>query len=165
MTDQGSRAPENAPATAAGLTDGQSGSSPARASTDETRPSHQRGHEPGGAADTAPATASGADTSAAEQSRAAEMAQEDLLHRTRASVWYTGLIVAAILLILLMIFIAQNSQKVTIHFLGFSGEISVAIALVIATVVGVLLVAIPGGARMYQLRKRVKGLRKAVLED
>lgn len=121
-------------------------------------------HEPGRPADVAPATASGAGD-AAQQSRAAEMAQEDLLHRTRASVWYIGLVIAAILLILLMIFIAQNSEKVTIHFLGLSGQISLAIAIVIATVVGVLLVAIPGGARMFQLRKRVKGLRNAVLDD
>lgn len=193
MTDQGSTTPQDPRTGAAGSTDGESaldgisrpaGSAPARAETDEPDPrddaSSRSAREPGRPADVEPGTASGSRSrgpagegtpdgdstpEAATQSRAAEMAQEDLLRRTRASVWYAGLVVAAILLILLMVFIAQNSEKVTIHFLGLSGQISLAIALVVATVVGVLLVAIPGGARMYQLRKRVKGLRKAVLDD
>ncbi len=59
-------------------------------------------------------------------------------------------------LILLVVFIAQNSRQVTIHFVGLHGHFSLAIALLVALVGGVLLVAIPGSARILQLRHTVQ---------
>jgi uncharacterized integral membrane protein len=70
-------------------------------------------------------------------------------------VW-VGLIVAAVLLVALLVFIAQNSRQVTIHFLGFHGHISLAIALLLSAVIGLLLIAIPGTARILQLRHALK---------
>lgn len=78
------------------------------------------------------------------------------VRRTRAGEWWAGLIVAAILAIALLIFIAQNSQKATIHYFGFDGQISVAVALLFAAASGVLLVAVPGAVRMAQLRRALK---------
>jgi uncharacterized integral membrane protein len=75
---------------------------------------------------------------------------------TRTSAVWVVLIVAALLLIALLIFIAQNSTKVSVHYLGLSGHISLAIALLLAAVGGVLLVAIPGTARIIQLRRALK---------
>jgi uncharacterized integral membrane protein len=57
-----------------------------------------------------------------------------------------------ILLLLLVIFIAQNGQKVEVHFLGFSGTMSLAVALLAATVAGGLLTVMVGTARIVQLR-------------
>jgi len=76
--------------------------------------------------------------------------------RGRVSAIWVGLIVAALLLLALLIFIAQNSRTVAIHFLGFSGHLSLAVALLAATVIGVLVVAIPGTARIVQLRRALK---------
>lgn len=78
------------------------------------------------------------------------------VRRTRAGAWWAGLIVAALLAVGLLIFIAQNSQDATIHYLGFSGQISLAVALLSAAAGGVLLVAIPGAVRMAQLRSALK---------
>ena len=78
------------------------------------------------------------------------------VRRTRAGEWWAGLIVAAILAIALLIFIAQNSQKATIHYFGFDGQISVAVALLFAAASGVLLVAVPGAVRIAQLRRALK---------
>jgi uncharacterized integral membrane protein len=75
---------------------------------------------------------------------------------TRLSALWIGLIVAAILLIALLIFVAQNSRTVTIHFLGWHGHLSLAVALLLAAVIGVLLVAIPGTARILQLRRALR---------
>jgi uncharacterized integral membrane protein len=72
------------------------------------------------------------------------------------SALWIGFIVAALLLIALLIFIAQNSKPVTIRYLGFDGHISLAIALLLAAVGGILLVAIPGTARIIQLRRALK---------
>jgi uncharacterized integral membrane protein len=75
---------------------------------------------------------------------------------TRISAVWVGLIIAALVMIALLIFIAQNSNSVTLHFLGFSGGVSLAVALLLAAVGGVLLVAIPGTARIVQLRRALK---------
>jgi uncharacterized integral membrane protein len=60
--------------------------------------------------------------------------------------------VALLLLILLIVFILQNSTKVEVQFLGMSGTISLGIALLIAAVGGGVVVAIAGVARITQLR-------------
>ncbi len=75
---------------------------------------------------------------------------------TRVSAWWIGLIIAAGLLILLLIFIAQNSANVTVHYLGLHGQVSLAIALLLSAVAGILLIAIPGTARILQLRRALK---------
>jgi uncharacterized integral membrane protein len=78
------------------------------------------------------------------------------VRQTRLSALWIGLIVAAVLLIALLVFIVQNSRTVTIHYLGFDGHVSLAIALVLSAVAGVLLLAIPGTARILQLRRALR---------
>ena len=75
---------------------------------------------------------------------------------TRVSAWWVGMILAAIILIAMLIFIGQNSQQITVRYLGADGHISLAIALLLSAVAGVLLVAIPGTARIIQLRHALK---------
>ncbi|MBN9621273.1 MAG: DUF1049 domain-containing protein [Actinobacteria bacterium] len=75
---------------------------------------------------------------------------------TRVSAWWVGIVIAAVLLVVLLIFIAQNSATVTIHFVGAHGRVSLAIALLLSAVAGVLLIAIPGGARIIQLRRALR---------
>ena len=74
----------------------------------------------------------------------------------RVSAVWIGVIIAAVLLIALLDFIAQNSRRVPIHFLGWHAHASLAIALVLAAIIGVLLVAIPATARIVQLRIALK---------
>lgn len=74
----------------------------------------------------------------------------------RVSALYVGLVVAAILTIFLLIFIAQNSDSVAITFLGFQGQISLAVALLLSAVIGVLVVAVPGSLRIVQLRRALR---------
>ena len=76
--------------------------------------------------------------------------------RSRAGTVWVAAISVAIVVIALIVFIAQNSQKVTIHFVGFHGQASLALALLVAAVGGILLVAIPGSTRILQLRHTVK---------
>ncbi len=78
------------------------------------------------------------------------------VQRGKVSAVWTGVIVSALLLIALIIFIAQNSRQVSIHFLGFAGHISLGLALLIAAVGSVLLVAIPGTLRIVQLRRALR---------
>lgn len=83
---------------------------------------------------------------------------EPPVQRTRAASFWVSVVVTALILIALIIFLAQNSKVISVHFLGWSGHVSQAIALLIAAVCGALLVAIPASIRVVQLRR---GARKA----
>lgn len=76
--------------------------------------------------------------------------------RTNAGRVWIALALAAVLLVLLIIFIAENSRSVTISFLGANGHISLALALLIAAVAGVVVTLLAGSARILQLRWEVR---------
>jgi len=82
--------------------------------------------------------------------------REPVVTRTRTGGLWTGLILSAIVLIFLLVFILQNNRPVVINFLGFSGTLPTGVALLLAAVAGLLLVAIPGGLRILQLRRVAK---------
>lgn len=79
----------------------------------------------------------------------------DPLRRSRTSTVWIGVIVFAVVLVVLLIFVLQNTQPVEVSFLGFSGTVSLAVAMLLAAVAGVLLAAIAGSLRIWQLRRRV----------
>jgi uncharacterized integral membrane protein len=81
---------------------------------------------------------------------------EPVVRRTRMGGLVAGLVLSAIVLIFLLVFILQNLDRVRITFLGFSGSLPVGVALLLAAVAGLLLVAIPGGVRMQQLRRAAR---------
>lgn len=76
--------------------------------------------------------------------------------RTRTGSLWVGLIAAAAVFILLLVFILQNSHTVEINFMGMHGHLSLAVALLLATASGMLLVAIPGTVRIMQLRRGIR---------
>ena len=61
-----------------------------------------------------------------------------------------------LLLVLLIIFIAQNAQTVEVQFLGLEGTTPLAVALLIAAAGGILITALAGSMRILQLRRRVR---------
>jgi uncharacterized integral membrane protein len=79
---------------------------------------------------------------------------------TRASAIWVATGAALVLLILLIVFMLQNSAKATLHFLGLSGTVPLGLALLIAAVGGGVLVAIAGIARVTQLRRVVRRTRR-----
>jgi uncharacterized integral membrane protein len=69
--------------------------------------------------------------------------------------------IALLLLILLIVFILQNSTKVEVQFLGMSATIALGMALLIAAVGGGVVVAIAGVARVTQLRMNARRARQS----
>jgi len=61
-----------------------------------------------------------------------------------------------VLLILLVVFIAQNTQRVQVSFLGWDGQPPLSVALLIAAVAGAALAVSIGTLRMWQVRRRVR---------
>jgi len=71
---------------------------------------------------------------------------------------WVALSAGLILLVLLIIFILQNQDRVTVNYLGVSGDLSLGMALFIAAVAGGVLVAIAGAVRILQLRRQRRHL-------
>ena len=65
--------------------------------------------------------------------------------------WVTA-VAFALVLLLLLIFILENGQQAEVSFFGAHGHLPMGVALLLAAVFGVLLVAVPGTARIVQLR-------------
>ena len=76
--------------------------------------------------------------------------------RSRTGVLWTGLILSAVVLLFLLIFILQNNAPVQINFLAATGTLPTGVALLLAAIAGLLLVAIPGGLRILQLRRAAR---------
>ena len=65
----------------------------------------------------------------------------------------TGLIAGILGLVVVLIFIIQNAHAVNISFLGAHLRLSLAVALLLAAIVGALIMAAAGTARITQLRR------------
>ncbi len=85
----------------------------------------------------------------------------DPLRGSRTSGIWTAVLLLTVVLILLAIFILQNTQRVEVSFLGWTGKPPLSAALLIAAAGGAVLVAASGALRILQLRRRVKRERKA----
>jgi lipopolysaccharide assembly protein A len=75
---------------------------------------------------------------------------------SRLSGLWVGMILSAVVLVFLLIFILQNRVPVQINFLAWTGALPTGIALLFSAVAGALLVALPGSARMLQLRRAAR---------
>jgi len=78
------------------------------------------------------------------------------LRRSRTSSAWFAVVALAVLLLLLIVFIAQNTQDVEVSFLGWDGRAPLAVSLLIATLVGIALAVVAGSLRILQLRRRVR---------
>ena len=75
---------------------------------------------------------------------------------TRAGAAWVGISAAAVVAVLLIIFLVQNTHQVQVNFLGMSTSTSLALMLLIAAVAGVFITAVLGTARMVQLRRIIR---------
>jgi putative membrane protein len=80
--------------------------------------------------------------------------------RTRTGAAWFGICAAALTLVVLIIFMLQNTRRVAIHFLWMDGSLPLALALLIAGVGVGLLTMIVGTARLTQLRKQIRDRRQ-----
>jgi uncharacterized integral membrane protein len=70
-----------------------------------------------------------------------------------SGVWI-GTIAAAIVLVMLLVFILQNTRSVRISYLGASGEMPLGVALLFAAIGGLLFASLVAALRVWQLRHR-----------
>lgn len=87
--------------------------------------------------------------------------RQHVVRRTRIGGLWVGLAVAAVVLVLLLVFILENGQSAGIGYFGAHGHLPLGVALLLAAVAGALLVLIPGTARIIQLRLAARRHRAA----
>ena len=73
--------------------------------------------------------------------------------RTRLSATWFGVCAAALTLVVLIIFMLQNTRSVEVSFLWLHGNVPLALALLIASVGTAVVVMVVGAARIPQLRR------------
>ena len=83
-------------------------------------------------------------------------ASESPLRGSRTSGTWIAVLVLVVVLILLAVFILQNTQKAEVSFLGWTGQAPLSATLLIAAAGGALLVGAAGALRILQLRRRMK---------
>jgi len=85
-----------------------------------------------------------------------EPAAKDPLRASGTSRSWASLAVSVVLMILLVVFIVQNTQQVEVSFLGWNGQPPLAVALLCAAVAGAAIAVVVGTLRIWQVRRRVR---------
>jgi len=75
---------------------------------------------------------------------------------TRAGALWSSLIAGFVILIILLIFITQNTSPTDFRFLGWHWSLPLGVAILLAAVVGGLITVAVGTARIVQLRRTAK---------
>src|SRR6476659_10629592 len=88
---------------------------------------------------------------------------ESAVKFTRAAALWSALIVGFVLLILLLVFITQNTDSATVHFFAWEWNLPIGVGVLLAAVCGGLLTVAAGSARIVQLRRAAKRNLKAGL--
>ena|ERR1700722_1540862 len=76
--------------------------------------------------------------------------------RTHASATWVATALFTVVLVVLLVFILQNGHSVALKFFSISGHLPLGVALLLAAAAGILLVALPGTARIIQLRRTAR---------
>ncbi|BBY99419.1 LapA family protein [Mycolicibacterium fallax] len=75
---------------------------------------------------------------------------------TRAAALWTALILGFLILIVLLIFIAQNTAQTPFQFLGWHWQLPLGVATLFAAVAGGLITVAVGAVRIVQVRRSAK---------
>jgi uncharacterized integral membrane protein len=76
--------------------------------------------------------------------------------RTRISATWVAVIVATLVLVMLLVFILQNTESVEVSYFTAEGTMPLGVALLLAAVGGVLLAGLVASLRIWQLRHRLR---------
>ncbi len=83
-------------------------------------------------------------------------AGHDPLRGSRTSGLWTAVVALIVLLVLLAVFVFQNTQQVRVTYFGWDVQAPLSAALLVATAAGGLIVVAAGSLRILQLRRRVR---------
>jgi uncharacterized integral membrane protein len=82
--------------------------------------------------------------------------RRDPLRRSRVSQAWISITVLTLLLVLLIVFFAQNTERVGVHFFGWTWHAPLAVVALTGVVFGMALTVIAGTLRIVQVHRRVR---------
>lgn len=88
---------------------------------------------------------------------------ENAVKFTRAAALWSSLIIGLVVLIILLVFITQNTESVEMTFIAWHWHLPLGVQILLAAVLGSLLTVLVGAARLVQLRRAAKKNYKAAL--
>ena len=97
-----------------------------------------------------------APTPATSKSPAPPARKPPEIKRTRVSALWIALTVGLVVLVLLLVFILQNLDKVTVQFLVWEFTLPLGVTVLLAAIAGAVIMAVVGAMRIYQVRKVAK---------
>ena len=80
---------------------------------------------------------------------------------TRAAALWSSVIAGFLILTILLVFIAQNTESASFAFFGWHWSLPLGVAILMAAVAGGLVTVLAGAARIFQLRRAAKKNLKA----
>ena len=84
-----------------------------------------------------------------------EVETKDPLRSSRVSRLWVAM-AALVVVLLLVIFVAQNTRRVEVSFLGWNGHPPLAVAVLVSVVAGLAIAVTAGTLRLWQVHRRVR---------
>jgi len=95
-------------------------------------------------------------TSPPDTSHSGDALEADPLRGSRTSRSWLAVAALALILVMLLVFVAQNTARTAVRFLGWTWHPPLAVAMLAGVVAGMLLAVVAGSLRIWQLRRRVR---------
>lgn len=73
---------------------------------------------------------------------------------------WTGLVIGIVVLVLLLVFILQNLDSVTLELFGWDFTLPLGVTLLFAAIAGAVIMALAGGVRIIQIRRAANRQRR-----
>ncbi|GAA1309573.1 LapA family protein [Brachybacterium tyrofermentans] len=106
-----------------------------------------------------PTERTSADRTPAERTLAEEPLEAPRSGGKTAGLWIS-LILGAIVLVLLLIFVIQNSQSASFEYFNATFDLPLGVAMLLAAIAGALVMALVGSVRMFQMSWTIRKMRK-----
>lgn len=97
----------------------------------------------------------GADAPEEPHPRGGYQELDKIKHSLSARMW-TGMIVGALVLIVLLVFVIQNPDSTDFQIFTWHFTMPLGVAILLAAIAGALITAVVGAVRMFQLRRAAK---------
>ncbi|QYB03837.1 DUF1049 domain-containing protein [Rhodococcus sp. USK10] len=89
-----------------------------------------------------------------------DVARRKGIKHTRVGATWTGLVIGIVVLVLLLVFILQNLDSVTLELFAWEFTLPLGVTLLFAAIAGAVIMALAGGVRIIQIRRAANRQRR-----
>ncbi|QDQ92070.1 DUF1049 domain-containing protein [Rhodococcus sp. WB9] len=89
-----------------------------------------------------------------------DVARRKGIKHTRVGATWTGLVIGIVVLVVLLVFILQNLDSVTLEMFAWEFTLPLGVTLLFAAIAGAVIMALAGGVRIIQIRRAANRQRR-----